>query len=58
LLNARVAWTEPSGVYTFSVWGNNLTDETYSFYSTVSNAAAVDSLARPREFGIGVAAKF
>jgi iron complex outermembrane receptor protein len=58
LLNARLSWTEPSGVYTFSVWGNNLTDETYSFYSTVSNAAAVDSLARPREFGVGAAAKF
>jgi iron complex outermembrane receptor protein len=58
LLNARVAWTEPSGQYTFSVWGNNLTDEAYSFYSTVSNAGAVDSLARPREFGVGVSAKF
>jgi iron complex outermembrane receptor protein len=58
ILNARVAWTEPSGHYTFSAWGNNLTDETYSFYTTVSNAGTVDSLARPREFGVGVEAKF
>jgi len=58
LLNARLAWTESSGHYTFSVWGNNLTDETYSFYTTVSTAATVDSLARPRELGVGIAAKF
>jgi iron complex outermembrane receptor protein len=58
LLNARVAWTEASGHYTFSVWGNNLTDEQYSFYSTASLAGEVDSLARPRELGVGVSAKF
>jgi iron complex outermembrane receptor protein len=58
LLNTRVSWTEPSGHYTFSVWGNNLTNEQYSFYSTASLAGQVDSLARPRELGIGVSAKF
>jgi iron complex outermembrane receptor protein len=58
ILNARISWTESSGHYTFSVWGNNLTDEQYSFYSTASLVGEVDSLARPRELGIGVSAKF
>jgi iron complex outermembrane receptor protein len=58
ILNTRVSWTVPSGHYTFSVWGNNLTNEQYSFYSTASLAGEVDSLARPRELGVGVSAKF
>lgn len=58
IMNAKLAWTEPSGRYTVSVWASNLTDTTYSFYSTASTAAEVDSLARPREIGIGISAKF
>lgn len=58
VVNARVAWTDPSRRFTFSVSGQNLTDETYSFYTTDSLAGTVDVLARPRELSAGVAVKF
>lgn len=57
VVNARIAWTEPRGRFTFSVSGENLTDETYSFYTTDSLAGTVDVLARPREINFGVTAK-
>lgn len=58
VVNGRIAWTEPSGRFMFSVTGENLTDETYSFYTTDSLAGTVDVLVRPREINFGVTAKF
>ena len=58
VVNARVAWTDPSGRFTFSVTGENLTNEAYSFYTTDSVVGTVDVLARPREINFGIAAKF
>ena len=58
VVNARMAWTEPGGRYTFSVIGENLTNEKYSFYTTDSVAGTVDVLARPREINFGISAKF
>lgn len=58
VLNARIAWTDPSDRWTFAVTGENLTDEVYSFYTTDSLVGTVDVLARPREVSFGVSAKF
>ena len=58
IVNARIAWTEPSERWTFSITGENLTNEHYSFYTTDSLAGTVDVLARPREVGFGVSARF
>jgi iron complex outermembrane receptor protein len=58
VVNGRIAWTEPSGRFTFSVTGENLTNARYSFYTTDSTAGTVDVLARPREVSFGIAAKF
>ena len=58
IVNGRIAWTEPSGRFTFSVSGENLNDQRYSFYTTDSLAGTVDVLARPREVYFGVALKF
>jgi iron complex outermembrane receptor protein len=58
IVNGRIAWTEPSGRFTVSVTGENLTNQRYSYYTTDSLAGTVDVLARPREVSFGVAAKF
>ena len=54
LVNASVGWTEPSGRFTFSVWGNNLTDQEY-YTDYVPNVRG-DSVkfAAKREGGVGV----
>jgi len=58
VLNARVSWTEPKGVVTYSVWGNNLTDETYSLYGSSGGLGMGDAFAKPRQLGVAIAAKF
>jgi iron complex outermembrane receptor protein len=58
IVNARIAWTEPSNRWTVSITGENLTNERYSFYTTDSLPGTVDVLGRPREVNVGVAAKF
>jgi iron complex outermembrane receptor protein len=57
-VNARVAWTDPSDRYTFSVWGTNLTDEVYSTYSAPNPRGNTQTFSQPRQIGVGVAAKF
>jgi iron complex outermembrane receptor protein len=54
LVNANLGWTEPSGRFTFSVWGNNLTNTEY-YTDYVPNVRG-DSVkfAPKREAGVGV----
>jgi iron complex outermembrane receptor protein len=54
LVNASLGWTEPSGRFTFSVWGNNLTNQEY-YTDYVPNVRG-DSVkyAPKREGGVGV----
>jgi len=58
IVNARVAWTTPSNRYTFSVWGENLSDELYSTYTSSTATTIADCYARPRLFGIGAVVRF
>jgi iron complex outermembrane receptor protein len=58
LINTRLAWTDPKGRFTYSVWANNLTNKLYSAYSTASTLGDGNSYQPRREAGIGVAAKF
>lgn len=58
ILNAKIAWTEPGGVYTFSVWGENLADALYSIYTSSGSIGISDAYAQPRQIGVGVSAKF
>ncbi|WP_146037386.1 TonB-dependent receptor [Novosphingobium guangzhouense] len=53
LVNANLGWTEPGGRFTFSVWGNNLTNTEY-YTDYVPNVRG-DSVkfAPKREVGIG-----
>ncbi len=58
LVNAKVSWTEPGDRYTFSVWGENLTDELYSVYTATTAAGIADAYAQPLQVGVGISARF
>jgi iron complex outermembrane receptor protein len=58
LLNGKLAWTEPTGRITYSLWGENLTNETYSMYTTSGAVGISAAYAMPRLIGVGVDAKF
>jgi iron complex outermembrane receptor protein len=58
IVNARLAWTEPEGRITYSVWAENLTNEIYSMYTPSGTGGYVDAYAAPRQIGVGIAAKF
>jgi iron complex outermembrane receptor protein len=58
LLNARIAWTEPRGVLTYAVWGTNLLDTEYSIYTASTGVGVSDALAKPRQIGVGLTARF
>jgi len=58
VFNARLAWTTPDEKYTFTVWGENLTDERYSIYTATTAPGVSDVYAKPLEFGVGVSARF
>lgn len=58
LLNARVAWTDPQDRLTYSVWATNLLDTEYSIYTASTAVGIADALAKPRQIGIGVTARF
>ncbi|MNS39501.1 Pesticin receptor precursor [compost metagenome] len=58
LLNGRVSWTEPKGVLTYSLWGANLLDTQYSIYTASTGVGISDALAKPRQIGVGVTARF
>lgn len=58
VVNAKVSWTDPRGLLTYSVWAENLTDELYSLNSTNGAPGLSDAFAPPRLVGIGIAAHF
>jgi iron complex outermembrane receptor protein len=58
LVNARLAWTDSSDRYTFSLWGTNLTDEEYSTY-TSPNARGDGLVFMPtRQIGVGFTVRY
>ena len=58
VLNMRASWTDPNGRITYSIWVDNLTNSQYSVY-TANNAVSInDTLAKPRQVGVGIAFKF
>lgn len=58
LMNARVAWTDPNDRLTYTLWGNNLLDEAYSMYTASTAVGIADALAKPRQIGVGLTARF
>jgi iron complex outermembrane receptor protein len=57
IVNGRLAWTDPSGRFTYSVWGANLTDKLYSAYTTASTLGEGSTYQPRRQIGVGVSAK-
>ncbi len=57
-INAKVSWTDPRDRYTFSVWGENLTDEQYSVYTATTAAGIADAYTQPLQVGVGISARF
>lgn len=51
-VDARAVWTAPSGDWTVSVWGKNLTDEVTRTHQTVFLGANFGSYNPPRTFGV------
>ncbi|NLR73434.1 TonB-dependent receptor [Novosphingobium sp. ERN07] len=58
LVNGKLAWTEPSGHYTLSLWGRNLTNKVYDIYVSPNAAGVARAFAQPREIGVGVGVNF
>lgn len=58
LLNGRIAWTDPDDRLTYSVWGTNLLDTAYSMYTASTAVGIADALAKPRQIGVGITARF
>lgn len=58
ILNARVAWTDPTDRLTYSVWATNLLDAEYSMYTASTAVGISDALAKPRQVGVGITARF
>lgn len=57
-VNAKVSWTDPKGLLTYSLWAENLTDELYSLNTTTGAPGIADAFAPPRLIGVGIAAHF
>ena len=53
-----MAWTDPAGRLTYTLWGNNLLDEAYSMYTASTAVGIADALAKPRQIGVGITARF
>jgi iron complex outermembrane receptor protein len=58
LLDARISWTEPSERVTFSLFGRNLTDETYYSVVTLQQESWPANFGEPLSIGGQVAVKF
>lgn len=62
MLDARLAYTTPSGQWTLAAFGKNLTDEAYFtnqiLTGTVYGAEFVGPLAPPRTYGIEAIVRF
>jgi iron complex outermembrane receptor protein len=57
LTNARLSWTDPRHLFTYSVWSTNLTNALYSTYTSANVLSDSESYAQPRQIGIGLALK-
>jgi iron complex outermembrane receptor protein len=58
LLSAQLSWTDPRERYTVTVFGNNLTDETYRLSYEGGALGDTGVLADPRTWGVRVGYKF
>jgi iron complex outermembrane receptor protein len=58
MINARLSWTDPTGRYTYSWWGTNLADESYSTYTSPNTRGDTQVFAPQRLIGIGFSASF
>ncbi len=53
LVDARLAWTSPTGAHEFSVWGKNIGDEEYvrHIYSQRGGTISFANFGAPRQIG-------
>lgn len=58
LLSLRAEWTDPSEVYTFAVYGDNLTDEEYRTQVLPQFYGPLVTWGSPRTYGVSIAANF
>ncbi len=58
IVGAEGGWTDPSGRYTFSVWGRNLTDAAYFLSGNVNTGGFAAVWAKPREIGVRLHAQY
>jgi iron complex outermembrane receptor protein len=58
LVNAQVSWTDPSGHATLTVFGSNLTNESYRLTYNGGNFGTYSSKAPPLTYGVKAAYKF
>jgi iron complex outermembrane receptor protein len=58
ILAAEVGWRDPSGQYTISTWGRNLTNETYFISGNVNSGGFAAVWAKPREVGARIRVQY
>lgn len=59
LIDANIAYTTPSGAWTATLWGKNLTEEEYSPWGSTLGALGENRFpAPPRTFGVRLQARF
>lgn len=56
LVNAQLTWISPQHRYRVSLWGQNLTDETYVIYGNTTGTGDSAAYGRPITYGISVSA--
>jgi iron complex outermembrane recepter protein len=56
--NARLAWTDATDRFTYSLWGTNLSDERYSTYTTPNVRGNSNTYPQGRQIGVGVSVSF
>jgi iron complex outermembrane recepter protein len=55
--STRLSWTDANDRFTYSLWVTNLTDETYSTYTTPNARGNSNTYPQRRQIGVGIAAK-
>src|SRR5690606_1552840 len=58
IVNFRLAWTDAAGRFTYSVWGTDITDSAYSFFTAPNALGDSISIAQGRQLGVGFAMRF
>ncbi len=58
LLGLRAEWASPSGMYTFAIYGNNVTDTNYRVQAQISQAGAGNLWDAPVTYGAEVKVHF